>query len=368
MSTADTYWAPGKILLFGEHSAVFGYPAVGAALHRGLKLTVKPASAMTLTVTGSSDPADSASHTGLRRFGVFLQEYAPHLPPSLVEITSDVPISSGFGSSAALCTALAQWSIDAETGGRGEARLCEHAGSHERQVPHTGTCRGEVWRRAHELERFFHGTPSGIDTGLAALGGVQAFRFHHAAGGSLPTATALSDTLPPMVVGSVPRNRSTRELVAMVRRRHEENRPATTAILTALGELAEEAIAHLSGSGGSPQILGELAATAQAHLTELNVSSPVIEYILRAGETAGAVGGKLSGAGDGGAFYLVCPDTDIATSVRSAVARVLPPGGVVFVMGKGGSTSDMEAPSEVDVSQQRPVEDDKQARRRQDRE
>ncbi len=318
MSATDTYWAPGKLLLFGEHSAVFGYPAVGTALQRGLHLSVAPASHMTLTMAGSTAPADSATDTGLRRFGAFLAERVPHLPPSHVEITSDLPISSGFGSSAALCTALARWSLEAE--------------AHERPTAPGRERRGEVWRRAHELETFFHGTPSGIDTGLAALGGVQAFHFPAVAGGALPAATALSDPLPPMVVGSVPRNRSTRELVAMVRRRHEEDEPATTAILTALGELAEEAIVHLSGTGGSPKILGKLAATAQARLTELEVSSTVIERILRAGNMAGAVGGKLSGAGDGGAFYLVCPDVDVAVTVRSAVTRVLPPGGVAFIM------------------------------------
>ncbi|HKK49465.1 MAG TPA: hypothetical protein VJ932_10225, partial [Alkalispirochaeta sp.] len=325
---------------------------------RGLSIAVAPASEMALAISGSPAAEDPTTDRGLRHFAEFLTEHLPYLPPSQVEITSELPISSGFGSSAALCTALAQWSLAVTAAGEGSAATDGVSTAHTREW------REVAWHRAHELETFFHGTPSGIDTGLAALGGVQAFHFQGATGGTLPSTTALSDHLPPLVVGSIPRNRSTRELVAMVHRRHEQDVPATTRILSDLGSLADEAIAHLSNQAGSPEVLGEMASAAQARLAELGVSSPVMERILSTGVTAGAVGGKLSGAGDGGAFYLVCADTDAAATVRAAVSRELPPGGSAFVMERPTLPSDMEPATKINVPQQRAVEKNKKSRRR----
>ncbi|MEX2443422.1 MAG: mevalonate kinase [Alkalispirochaeta sp.] len=312
-SSHNTYWAPGKLLLFGEHSAVFGYPAVGTALNRGLHVSVSPAPRMTLTLGGEAAAAKSDTEAALHRFGAFLSQRAPHLPPSRVEIVSDLPISSGFGSSAALCTALAQWSLQVEAPGTGGE-----------------PARWEMWRRAHELETFFHGTPSGIDTGLAALGGVQAFRFGPDRNTELPSATPLPRGVPHLVVGSIPRGRSTRELVEMVRQRHEEEPVATGRILADLGSLAKDAIRWLSTTGAPAAALGEMATAAHGHLSRLGISSKTMDQILHAGSSAGALGGKLSGAGDGGAFYLVCSDSDTAGAVQAVISPKLPPGAVTF--------------------------------------
>lgn len=377
-SVPHTYRAPGKVLLFGEHSAVFGYPAVGSSLTRGLQLSVSPADHMSLVVDGSRDqgnktptasevsPKDAETAQVLHQFAHFLTERAPHLPPSRITVTSDLPISSGFGSSAALCTALAQWSLAAEAAGTGTPAAGdggvrerpgdpgERSGDHaeragdgwERPEP----WHREIWQRAHELEAFFHGTPSGIDTGLAALGGVQAFHFAperdaessqetelpqtslRSQESPVPRATRLSAALPPLVVGSIPRRRSTRELVAMVRRQRDTHPAATEGTLRALGTIAEDAITLLSRDTADATLLAERAAAAQAHLSSLGVSSATLEHILTVGATAGALGGKLSGAGDGGAFYLVCADRDAARAVLAAVTGELPPGGVAFVV------------------------------------
>jgi mevalonate kinase len=268
---------------------------------------------MTIVFGDAVSEADPATESSLRRFAEFLADRAPHLPPSRVEITSDLPVSSGFGSSAALCTALAYWSLAAET-----------------SVADGTAPQREAWRRAHELEAFFHGTPSGIDTGLVALRGVQAFHFASDQQGGLPAATPLSDTLPPLVVGAIPRGRSTRELVALVRGRREAHRATTEALLSRLGSLTEDAIDLLSGHHTSAEALGRIASTAHSCLADLGVSSPTLDRILQVGIDAGALGGKLSGAGDGGAFYVVCADLETAEAAHAAILQELPPGGVAF--------------------------------------
>jgi mevalonate kinase len=42
------------------------------------------------------------------------------------------------------------------------------------------------------------------------------------------------------------------------------------------------------------------------------LSTPVLDTLLEKGKSAGALGGKLSGAGGGGAFFLLYPDAESA--------------------------------------------------------
>ncbi|MCG8481336.1 MAG: mevalonate kinase [Spirochaetales bacterium] len=320
----QTFSAPGKLLLFGEHSAVFGYPAVGAALHRHLTIHVRPASRYSIRLSGSDRPVDPHA---LRAFAAHVEATLGPRSPAAFDVHSDLPIESGFGSSAALCTAIARWSI-------------EEGATSGRRGPHSVV--KETWALAHRLEHFFHGTPSGIDTGLSSLAGVQAFHFDRGPG-RLPSPRRLDVPLPSMVVGSTPRERSTRELVASVRGLLESSERRVRPLLDRLGTLCGEAIAVLStgrlqspvqdADAEAPDVSATIAGLAdRAHSTlrALGVSTPHTDMLLDVGRTNGALGGKLSGAGGGGAFYLVCPTDECATGVLERIRERLPTGGVAF--------------------------------------
>lgn len=306
-----TAFARGKLLLFGEHAAVYGYPAVGTSLPRGLTVSYTAGTGREWslilndeTAETTFDPAPFLDHleTTLARY----LDNPGELPPGILTVHPDLPLSSGFGSSAALCTALVTLLARNPVSGDPAA----------------------VWAVAHELERFFHGTPSGIDTGLSALGGIRAFHFEKE--GVLPRAVPCA--LPPMklVVGSVPRETDTRTLVAGVRERLESNRKETGAHLQALGEISRGVISRAS-SGGIDQFARAMDE-AQEHLRSLGLSTDLLETIMTRGKDAGAMGAKLSGAGGGGAFYLACPDDDTVCSVISALRGVLPRGSTLFPM------------------------------------
>ena len=81
-----------------------------------------------------------------------------------------------------------------------------------------------------------------------------------------------------------------------------------------------EAIGSIErGSGELAEELGGLAERAHRELERLGLSTPELEDLLEAGARAGAVGGKLSGAGGGGAFYLVARTSEAAHQVSRAV-------------------------------------------------
>ena len=101
--------AQGKILLFGEHAVVHGFPALGLTLPLGTALWL-------------SHPGDIAAHVDVPKSAMECTEQIETLVPYLdkaakdlwqrhpwrVYIQSDVPIGRGLGSSAALTGALAK--------------------------------------------------------------------------------------------------------------------------------------------------------------------------------------------------------------------------------------------------------------------
>lgn len=323
--------APGKLLLFGEHAAVYGHPAVGTELDRRLDIRVdatastadEGAGLVLRLPDGGTEQMTSFAHHAR---AVFARHGISRVP---VEITlrSTLPVASGFGSSAAFCTALARWALrdeaveDDPPNPPGSERGGVSAGS--------GPVSTDiVWALAHDLEHAFHGTPSGIDTGIASWGGTCAFSFD--AAGQLPSVKQLSVNLPPLVAGSIPRRSTTAELVAGVRRRRDEDPERVNPMLAGLGAIAVSAIEADTWDAGE---LGRLADAAQDLLASLGVSTPQLENLLAAGRQAGATGGKLSGAGGGGAFFLVAPSMGDAERIHAKLEALLPPDGLLIVVG-----------------------------------
>ena len=99
--------ASGKLILFGEHAAVYGFPAVGVSLPE--KITVR------LWADGAADwdlrDIAGRDRAAIRRILALMEGLLPELSSlsrCKVSVMSEVPRGLGFGSSAALCAALAR--------------------------------------------------------------------------------------------------------------------------------------------------------------------------------------------------------------------------------------------------------------------
>ena len=297
--------APGKLLLFGEHAAVYGEPALGISLPWTAELRITPLSAGQYASRGLP-PLPAALAAMLAQ------------PPyaAQIEIRSHIPIGLGFGSSAALCVAA-----ERALAGAGQADG------------------GAIWRGAHEREKVFHGSPSGADTGLAAHPGVGFLSWPGGDGG-LPRYESLPTSELHLVVAAVARHGDTRAQVAAVARRLHAGDGAAKDALHRLGQCSREARALLLQPRIPTAALGAQADAAHRMLSRLGLADPQQDRLLQAGRDAGAGGGKLSGAGCGGACYLVCSDAATATRVLEATRdRALVVGHVVV----GGGTTRLAA-------------------------
>jgi mevalonate kinase len=276
-----------KLLLFGEHAAVYGFPSIGLGLPASTEIRVRSS-----REKGWRFP-DLSGEEGTR-FGDFLARAAGILPAIACEggeirISSTIPMALGFGSSAALCVALAE-SFAAE-----------------------GSSPAEIWSIAHRAEGYFHGKPSGVDTGMSLLGGLRSFR---SSARGLPETRLLQGIPLHLVVGAVRRRGSTAALVAELHARIGSGEKGPGALVEELGGIADRAIALIEGTDAeysdSVAGLGALLGAAHEALRRLGLGDAGIDRLISAGLESGASGGKPSGAGRGGAFFLAYPSESSA--------------------------------------------------------
>ena len=157
---AFSAYAPGKIILFGEHAVVYGQPAVAAPVSqvkaravvnanlRGLPGSVRiQAPDVGEDAELASLPANHPIGLAVRSVLALLKIQAP--PACTLKVTSTIPIAAGLGSGAAVSVAV----LRAFSAYLGRPLKDE-----------------QVSELAFEVEKVHHGTPSGIDNTVITYG------------------------------------------------------------------------------------------------------------------------------------------------------------------------------------------------------
>jgi len=285
----------GKLLLFGEYSALYGFPALGIplSLETVISSCEKPGVHLPPGFRKYAQPFDEFLRFAETEFGISL-----HPERSGLSLVSTVPPGSGLGSSAALCSALAVYLRK-----RG---LLE------------GSSEEDIWMTAHRLESFFHGTPSGIDTGLSLSEGPAAFRFE---GNFLPHRVPVGHPDLPLVYGTVARETSAKILIRQVKDRMILKPEPTRQLINSLGLIGESAVEAFQNAEDGAE-LGLLARQAHDLLKSLHVSTEKIDSILALAAEAGSPGGKMSGAGGGGAFWFLAESREHAAELKELISGI----------------------------------------------
>jgi len=283
----------GKLILFGEHSAVYGYPAVG------LPLPCRTEISRRVPDRNIPEDKDHIIEILLEKASSFLPSMKKTAAADL-QLFSNVPRTGGFGSSAALCVALSRFILN------------RFSNSYDR----------EVHQMANRMEKHFHGTPSGIDTGMASDTSTALWSRGKK---NLPERHPLDIPEWHLIYGALPRIAATDKSVGRIRNLQESGNKQFSSAMEELGEITSEFINYTENNTGEdfPYKAAILANQAQSVLSSLNLSTKELDSLLAQAKGMGALGGKLSGGGMGGAFYLCTPNLKIRDNIISKLPEKL---------------------------------------------
>lgn len=360
--------APGKVIVFGEHAAVFGKPAVAAAISLRSYLLVTTLSKSRRTVTlnfrdiglnhtwaidtlpwsvfhdaskkkfyhslvNSLDPelldairphAEAVSRdlpekqrkmhvrSATAFLYLFLSLGSLQSPGFVYTLRSTIPIGAGLGSSASVCVCLSTALL---------LQTRTLAGPHPDQPLKEAEVQIERinhWAFVGEL--CIHGDPSGVDNTVSSGGKAVLFQKKNTSGPPSVTPLVNFPKLQLLLVDTR-QPRSTATQVEKVRRLKDDHPITTDSVLDTIGQLTTSALELISstnfndnGTYNAINRLGELIRMNHGLLYALGVSHPRLERVCELVEQSGIGWTKLTGAGGGGcAITLFRPNVNKET-------------------------------------------------------
>ncbi|MFT8812118.1 mevalonate kinase [Oenococcus sp.] len=285
-----------KAHLLGEHSVVYGYPAIIAPL---LSLNCKAAvisSDQTLIETDNFSGTMyqlnyrfSGIYSLLTELLKFFQQ--PDLPFKL-HIKSNVPSKKGLGSSAAYSVAITKAFFD----------FFDYQYSDE-----------EVYNFSQIAENKNHGKSSGGDTYAVMADGPIFFD-------SSKDATILKlDTEAYIVIADSGTAGLTSQAVKLVADNYHRDPKKYGSYFKEMGAIAESGREEIIA--GDLVDFGDLMTRNQKLLAQLGVSTPYLERLIKIAIKNGALGAKLTGGGLGGSIVALANDKETANQIKSALSQ-----------------------------------------------
>ncbi|HJK22301.1 MAG TPA: mevalonate kinase [Methanocorpusculum sp.] len=273
-----TWSAPGKVFLFGENAVVYGKP--------GIAMAIKPRVMVTVRETRYHQKPNSPYIAECFR----LMDVK-----GSVYVRSQLPSSSGLGSSAAV-TVATLFAINDEFG--------------------LEKTRAEIADLAHQVEMSPQNRrASATDTYVSTFGGMVLVRGNEK-----------RRLLPPqnfsLVIGNTLVSHSTSEMVGKVAELRKNSPDIANPILDSIAAITMRAMYNLDNQ----KELGNLMNMNHALLDALGVGHPVLSKLVLAARSAGAHGAKTTGAGGGGCMYAICSKgarNRVAGAIEGCDARAI---------------------------------------------
>ena len=280
MNKPISYSAPAKVILSGEHAVVYGKPALITAIDMRLAVTITPAQK-----TAHIDPQMAKIVNTVVQF--LKQQKKEYIQkPFSYGITSSIPAGRGLGSSAALSAAFS-------------GALLEHFTGHE-------WSREEVNNCAYQVEKIFHGNPSGADVSTSVFGGLIYFRKEFE---FLKTISSLTLKIPQVigdnlfVIDTGKPLETTGEMVAGVGKKYNKNPLKVEKLLNEIEKTTKRLVVALAKEDSS--LFQDTIRANHQLLCDIGVVSKQTKKIIDDLEQIGV--GKVTGGGgkkEGSGFIL----------------------------------------------------------------
>ncbi len=288
----------GKIILLGEHAAVYGRHALAAPIPMAVQAQVEdsdhgielliPRWQVEQTLLADSEHPLSFEEP----LAKLLNNYDLVDRSFRIMVFPGVPRAMGLGGSASVAVAIIR-------------AIGEHFD--------LGLSDEDVNKLAFECEKVAHGTPSGVDNTLATYGKLLLYRADDP-----PLMQALKAKQPVhLVIGITGVESLTARTVANVREMWGRNKSLYEGIFDQIDAVAQQGVKALKTN--DLPLLGDLMNVCQGLLNSLQVSSPELEDLIQLTRQHGALGAKLTGGGGGGSMIALCEDAQHANRVGDAI-------------------------------------------------
>ncbi len=284
--------APGKAILFGEHAVVFGQPALAFAVDKRAYISLKKSSGKKSTIK-STDLNFEASFDlsggidflknrkkGIINYIIGALSLGHDGSPLDIELTMEMPVGAGLGSSAAVTTAT----------------LAAAFNLHQKNINISNLA-----KKAHEVELMVQGAASPMDTAVSTHGGLV-YLDENSEISSLPVHLDNS-----LILGYTSYRGNTGEMVDSVRKRRERFPQIMDPIIESVGSITRQALKLLSEDNLDKDYFGELMNINQGLLDSMGVNTPELSRMIFNARKCGAMGSKITGAGGGGSIIAFCP-------------------------------------------------------------
>lgn len=258
--------ANAKLIFFGEHSVVYGKKAVGMPLKNlSLKINLKEEYLI------ENKYVKYIKNELKNSYGIDEEIY--------VEVISNIPESSGLGSSAALAVEITK-----EFKKRYKLNL-------------------DIEKLANEFEKYAHGNPSGIDVKLVLSNNAIIFQKYKEA---INFDFYLDAYL--LIIDSGIKG-STEEALKIVKDNFLENEK----YIDNLGEISDLAIEAIKNK--NIELIGNLMKKSHNLLVKMKLSNPKIDSLSEILEK-NSLGYKITGAGLGGCLIALVKEKQEAENLR----------------------------------------------------
>ncbi len=301
-----TVSAPGKLMLMGEHTVVYGRPCIVTAIDQRLKVTIELIDE-SLMILSTQDIKFSKYQRSLSEIGKgevpkeakfvefavynFLQKYK--IPKGVsISTVSEFSANFGFGSSSAVSVGVT----------KALSELMQSKLSNK-----------ELFDLSYKTVLDVQGVGSGFDVASAIFGGTIYFQT----GGKIIESLSVNDMS--LVVGYSGVKADTVSMMNLVSEKMKNYKEGVEKIFGSIANLILEAKKAILEKDW--QRLGTLMDFNQNYLEDLGVSTQKLNQMIVAAKKAGAYGAKLSGAG-GGDCMIALVSKKTKSLVEEAIIKV----------------------------------------------